>query len=349
MMATQARRLAVAGLALGLGLALGQSVGTQQAQAPTRERGPWWPSPHGANDQAGNTNYITPEKVLQAVQLVKTGRMYELGQIYEEAMPQFGLRPYHHAITSTNPPRPVKEGTGIAHQEYFTGYIGQMGTQYDAFGHMGQATRMADGSLQWVFYNGFTEEELVGRTRGFGGLQALGIDTVRPIVTRGVLIDIAGFKGVAALEPKYEVTLADVRGALARQNLREESIGRGDAVVFNYGWSTYWTNASKYNPDGRADAGDPYEGVPGIGMEVARWLAPRGVAMVGADSCCVMIMPPGPGGSVHHELMFSGVVLLENMELRELARDRVYEFLYVGPPLRIRGATGSPARPIAIR
>jgi kynurenine formamidase len=47
--------------------------------------------------------------------------------------------------------------------------------------------------------------------------------------------------------------------------------------------------------------------------------------------------------------MFSGVVLLENMELRELARDRVYEFLYVGPPLRIKGGTGSPARPVGIR
>ena len=150
-MASHAGRLAVVGLAIGLGISLGQNVTTQQqAQAPTRERGPWWPSPHGRNDQAGNTNYITPEKVVQAMQLVKTGRMYELGQVYEEDMPQFGLRPYYMATTSTTPPVPDKEGTGIAHQEYFTGYIGQMGTQYDAFGHQGRATRMADGSLHWV-------------------------------------------------------------------------------------------------------------------------------------------------------------------------------------------------------
>ena len=97
--------------------------------------------------------------------------------------------------------------------------------------------------------------------------------------------------------------------------------------------------------------------LPGYGfakagrVEVARWAVEKKASMVGADSCCVTIQPPVRPelGNVHHELLFGGVGMLENMDLRELARDRVYEFLYLNLVERIRGATGSPVRPIAIR
>lgn len=315
--------------------------------AQTREKGPWWPSPHGAKDQAGNTNYITAEKILKALRIPKTGQAYELGHIYEPEMPQYGNRPYY-MITHTAP-TPVKEGAGFAQQEYFTGYIGQMGTQYDAFGHQGRVVRMADGTLKNVFYNGFTQEDLTGRNRGLGGLEALGVEHVKPIITRGILIDIAAYKGVATLESRYEVTLADVRGALAKQGMKEESIEPGDAILFNYGWAVNWGNGPKYN-DARFFVGEN-QGSPGIGVEVSRWAAARKASMVGADSCCVTIQPPVKPelGNVHHELLFGGVGMLENMDLRELARDRVYEFLYVNLTERIKGATGSPVRPIAIR
>ncbi|HEU5258868.1 MAG TPA: hypothetical protein VFU28_22930, partial [Vicinamibacterales bacterium] len=66
--------------------------------AQTREKGPWWPSPHGGQDQAGNTNYITPEKIIKALRIPKTGQTYELGRIYEAEMPQYGYRPYFLTI-----------------------------------------------------------------------------------------------------------------------------------------------------------------------------------------------------------------------------------------------------------
>ena len=125
--------------------------------AQTREKGPWWPSPHGGQDQAGNTNYITPEKILKALRIPKTGQTYELGRIYEAEMPQYGYRPYF--LTIIPAADPVKEGVGVAQQDYFTGFIGQMGTQYDAFGHQGKVVRMADGSLKNVYYNGFTQQD----------------------------------------------------------------------------------------------------------------------------------------------------------------------------------------------
>lgn len=316
------------------------------AIAQTRESGPWWPSPHGANDQAGASNYVTPAKILSALQLPRTGQTYELGHEYEASMPQYTSRPYYLNVVPAAPA--TSEGNNTVHGDYFTGYIGQMGTQFDALGHQGPTLRMADGSFKSVFYNGFTEEDLTGPSRGQGGLDALGVEHMKPFITRGILIDIAGYKGVDTLGPRYEVTLDDVRGALARQGMSEATVEQGDAVLFNYGWSVHWTNPSRYN-DSRFGVGEN-EGSPGIGPEVAHWLVSKKVSMVGADSCCVQIMPPVRPGNVHHILFLEeGIGLLENMELAEITRDRVYEFLFLNLTLRIKGATGSPVRPIAVR
>ena len=315
--------------------------------AQTREKGPWWPSPHGPKDQAGNSNYVTPEKILKALRIPKTGQTYELGHIYERTMPQYGDRPYFLSVQPAAPPQ--KEGAGSVHRDYFTGFIGQMGTQFDAFGHQGQAVQMADGSVKSVYYNGFTEAELTGTRQGVDGLEALGVEHVKPIITRGILIDVAGVKGVPVLDSRYEVTLADVRAALEKAGISESSIEPGDAILFNYGWAVNWNNPQKYN-DSRFFVGEN-QGSPGIGLEVARWLVSKRVSMTGADSCCVQAQPPVVPGprTVHHELLNNGVLMLENMDLRELARDRVYEFLYLNLTERIKGATGSPVRPIAVR
>ena len=314
--------------------------------AQTREEGPWWPSPHGPDDQAGASNYVTPAKILQALQIPETGETYELGHMYEASMPSYGIRPYYLNVTPGADARSA-EG-GVVHQDYFNGFIGQMGTQFDALAHMGRNVEMADGSFETVFYNGFTERELTGGNRGSGGVEVLGVEHMKPFITRGILIDIAAYKGVPILEPNHEVTLDDVRGALERQGMSEDTIEQGDAVLFHYGWSVNWANPSKYN-DSFVGTGEN-EGSPGIGGEVARWLVTRRPSMVGGDTCCVQIMPATPSGNVHHTLFFAeGIPLLENMELKDLARDEVYKFLFLNLTIPIRGATGSPVRPIAVR
>lgn len=314
--------------------------------AQTREQGPWWPSVHGASDQAGSSNYITAEKILAALAIPRTGQTYELGHLYERSEPQYGDRPYFlDVLTRAATQNP---GDPIVHTEYFTGFIGQMGTQIDALSHQGRYVRMADGSVQGVFYNGFTEKELNGARHGRNGVDALGVEKMKPFITRGILIDIAGYKGVTTLPAAYEVSLADVRGALARQHMNEDMIEPGDAVLFNYGWSVNWTNPSKYN-DSYIGTGEN-EGSPGIGIEVGHWLMDRKVGLAGADSCCVEVRGPVPKESVHHLLFLrDGIPLLENLELRELAADQGYVFLLLALPERIRGATGSPIRPIAVR
>lgn len=141
----------------------------------------------------------------------------------------------------------------------------------------------------------------------------------------------------------------DVRGALARQGMSLDDIGQGDAVLFNFGWSVHWNNSSKYN-DSFVGTGEN-EGNPGIFAEVGRWLVEKRVALVGADTCCVEVRPAPAESSdnLHLILLLQGVPILENLELRELAADEVYEFLYLTLAERIKGATGSPVRPIAIR
>ena len=123
--------------------------------AQTRESGPWWPSPHGPADQAGASNYVTPQKILEALQIPQSGQTYELGHPYEASMPQYTSRPYYLNVVPAAPA--TSEGRNTVHGDYFTGYIGQMGTQFDALSHQGQTVEMADGSFKSVFYNGFTE------------------------------------------------------------------------------------------------------------------------------------------------------------------------------------------------
>ena len=308
------------------------------AGAQTREAGPWWPHPEwGAEDQAGASNRITPAKVLGALQLAQSGVVYELGQVYEQGMPLFPGRTYSMVI-----PRRAAGSLGanqiVGNEEFLATQIGQVGTQFDGLGHIGQEVTMEDGQTAHVFYNGVTAEEMDARE----GLLKLGIEHVKPIITRGVLIDVAGYQGVPRLEHGYEVTVEDVRGALERQGLTEDDIEPGDAVFFRYGWSSLWNDPDEYNTD-----------PPGIGLAVARWVAEKRVTMVGSDSWTSEVLPnPDPTlvFPVHQELMMKhGIFNLENMTFESLVADGVTEFLFIVTTIPFKGATGSPVRPIAIR
>ena len=115
-------------LFLAFVLLLPSAVNAQQ-----RESGPWWPSPHGPMDQAGASNYVTPQKILDALQIPQSGQTYELGHLYEASMPQYTSRPYYLNVVPAAPA--TSEGRNTVHGDYFTGYIGQMGTQFDALSH----------------------------------------------------------------------------------------------------------------------------------------------------------------------------------------------------------------------
>jgi kynurenine formamidase len=270
------------------------------------------------------------------MQLVETGQIYELGQVYEASMPLVGTRTYGMKMLATG--APFGDNRVVYNDEMLSTEIGQVGTQFDGLGHVGGEVKFDDGSRELVFYNGFTSSEMDDKA----GLRQLGIEHIKPIITRGVLVDVPAYKGVGRLEGGYEVTLADVRGALERQGIDEDSIVPGDAVLFRYGWAQLWDDHAAY---GGAQ--------PGIGFEVSDWLIEKQITVTGSDTT-VTEVSPNPDSSlaipIHQELMMkNGIFNIENMTFEELSEDEVYEFLFLANPIRFKGATGSPLRPLAIR
>jgi kynurenine formamidase len=309
----------------------------QGQPAPAAPPAPWWPSRWGADDQAGASNWITPEKVLDAVKWIRDGKMYRLGRAYQAGMPQFGTRSFTMHIPGGPTGGPFGSNRLVYHDEFVTGQIGQVGTQFDGLGHVG-IQRGADSDKSEIrFYNGFSEQEIGSAD----GLLKLGIEQIKPIVTRGHLVDVAALKG-RMLDGGEEISLADVRAALARQATREDDIRQGDAILFHTGWGRLWMkDNAKFGASN-----------PGIGLEVARWVAERGLCLTGADTSSVEVVP-NPDQSlaypVHGELITKqGILNHENLALDELAAERKYQFVYVFVPVPIKGATGSPGCPIAI-
>ncbi len=295
----------------------------------------WWPSQWGAGDERGAANRLTPDKVLEAVALITTGHVYALGRTYEPGMPLFGDR--HYSLTLPGAPTggPLGANALVYNDEMFSGEIGQIGTQFDGLGHIGTRRNGED-----FYYNGFTGSEMYGPY----GLARLGVENVGPIVTRGVLIDVARYRGVARLPAGEVVTRADtpdkVEGALEAQ---EVALRPGDAVFIRTGHGALWMiDNDAYNA-----------GEPGIGLEGARWLVEQGIVLKGADSTSGEVLPgedPDRPYDVHRlMIMQHGIHNLENLNLDEIAADEVWEFAFMFSPLPLKGATGSPGNPIAIR
>jgi hypothetical protein len=317
---------------------IGVTTAAQAQAQPDSPIGPqWWPSRWGAEDQAGASNWITPEKILDAVRLVRTGKVYEMGRIYESTMPTFGERAFSLRIPGGPTGGPVGRNRVIWNDEFLATEIGQVGTQFDGLGHIGVAVK-GDDKAEMRFYNGFTASDV----NATYGLKKLGIENVKPILTRGLLLDIAALRG-RNLTMGEEITVADLEEAGRRQNLgAADALRPGDALFLHTGWGSLW------NKDNETFK----KGEPGIGMAAARWLAERQVCVVGADSWAVEVVPNPDANAafpVHQELLTkNGIFIHENLDLAPLATDRVSQFLYVMLPLRIKGGTGSPGRPIAV-
>ena len=300
-------------------------VATAAAFAWSQTGSSWYPSRWGADDQRGAANRITPAKVLEARNLITKGALYQLGHVYESGMPMFGTR--HFSLRIPQGFGPSGTNQTLFHDEVISGELGQIGTQFDGLGHLG---------IGDLFYNGNNRRDFAKAE----GLTKLGIENVGAIVTRGVLIDVAGYKGSTRLQGGYEITLADVQGALKRQGV---DIRSGDVVLIHTGWGELWL---KDNAAFGANA-------PGIGLAAAQYLAEREVVIVGADTWSVEVVP-NPDANLAfpvHQLLLArnGIYIFENLLTEELARDRVYEFAFTYAPLRMKGATGSPGNPIAIR
>ena len=313
--------------------AQGQSA-DKAAMAPRKPQetpiGPkWWPSRWGKDDQRGSANLMSSQRVLDAAKLIRTGKVYQLGRVYERDMPTFPHRTFRLTIPAY---RAVDgENMRVGRDEFFVGEIGQMGTQMDGLGHVG--ARLPDGDY---YYNGFRSAEIEDAY----GLKSLGVENAGVFFTRGVLVDVAGYKRTERLEVGYEISPVDFRGALEAQGTK---LRAGDVVLIRTGHAGLWiTDNQKYN-----------SGEPGIGLEVAKWLITQDPMMVGADNWGIEVdpSPSNPNRKIEvHQWMITkhGIYFMENLNLDELAADKVYEFAFMFAPLRLKGASGSPGNPIAV-
>ena len=206
--------------------------------------------------------------------------------------------------------------------------IAQVGTQFDGLGHIGIGDK---------FYNGITGKEIFSPT----GLKKLGIEHIKPFFTKGVLVDMVAYKG-APMDGGKVISVADVVGALKKQGMSADDIGKGDVVMFHTGWVRYWIKDNK-----------KYNGaVPGIGLEVGKWLTAKGIVIVGSDTWPVEVVPnPNPklAFPVHqHLLAWNGTFIHEHAATELLAAAKVYKFAYIFNPLAIKGSTGSPGNALAV-
>ncbi len=198
------------------------------------------------------------------------------------------------------------------------------GTHLDALSHQAEHLRLHGGL------------EIDARVQTATGFTVHGVDTVAPIVARGTLVDLAPG---GRLEPGRRIGLDEVRAACAEQGVEPRT---GDVFLARVG--------------GGAVLDDPAEYLRTSGMagEVSSWLAGVGVRAVGADNAAwdwIEGVDPATGTTLPGHVILlvrSGIHIIENLWLEELARDGVREFAFVCLPLKLRGATGSPVRPIAL-
>jgi kynurenine formamidase len=171
------------------------------------------------------------------------------------------------------------------------------------------------------------------------GFTQLGIETVSPLLGRGILLDVAGWKGVPRLPPRYAITAEDLKACAAAQKVDIEA---GDVLLVRTGFGTLWRDESAYLE------------AAGVAKSGTLWAAERGVSAVGADNMAwdvPDVRDPESGATLFAHVYLlpqKGIYILENVNLEELARDRCWVFAFVGIPLKLVGATGSPLRPLAL-
>jgi len=259
----------------------------------------------------------------EIVSKLKNAKTYDLAQPYYIGMPHhpnhppylFSLVKKHGDYVSPVCGSSASEAVALG---------GHVGTHIDALCHFSKDGKLHDGSV-------------AAEVQSYaGGLERLSVDLMRPLIGRGVLLDIATLAGVDILPDDFTVTPEHLDAACAAQGV---SVSAGDIVLLRTGWAQYWSDAARYINQVRG---------PGPQEPGARWLSERKVVAAGSDTVAFEHVPSANMPVHLHLLVENGIHIIEALNMEDLARDRVYEFLFVATPLRLTGGTGSPIRPLAM-
>ena len=257
-------------------------------------------------------NHITDATRAAALRLVRSGRLYDLGRVLDENVPAFPGRYFRQTLVTTAH-HANGGGIGANRVNWITEQVA--GTQQLGT-HLDALSHLQIGDRG---YTGWSVTELANSA----GVNRLGAETVPQIVTRGWLVDVAPLRagdviGVPDIDP-----------------------APGDAVLFHTGWGSQWDDPVRY-----------LSGEPGPGLELAAWLADRGVALTGCDTWSYGPVPAEFPDRTFEVPQFlnvrHGVFIVENLDTSELARDGVREFALILTHPKLRGATGAWTSPIAL-
>jgi kynurenine formamidase len=282
---------------------------------------------------------LPADQIVRAAGLVRRGRMISLAAARYPGMPLFPGHPPFQVlnyrtprgirVAGAQPWGPVNDA-GLGYMAEYVMATSHSGAHIDALAHM-----TIGDDMHW--YGGNADAHL-----GDSGPTVNDASSLPPFFTRGVLLDAAGHRGVACLPKGSAIDATELQAIASAQQV---SVERWDVVVIRTGYMSLW-------PDAEAMA---EHRTPGPDLSAAQWLLERGVIATGTDTETYEVQPapdPGPTGNpqpVHTLLLIeNGIYLMESLDLEALARERVYEFLFVALPLKIRGATGSMVDPVAV-
>lgn len=301
---------------------------TRTADSQTGNWGRW-----GADDERGALNLLTPEVVLAATRLCRTGKVYNLGlPVARAGGPVLDFRPAPQRLTLTSPSDGnrnawVGEPEGQGSSEDVLVIASHNGTHMDALCHVYAEDRI---------YNGFAAGEFASHN----GAPRCGIEKTGGFAGRAVVLDVAGHLGLDWLEQGYAVSADDLEACRAAHGV---TLGAGDILLVRTGWLDHFAHAT-------ANLEPPPWMQPGLGLSAIDFVADHDLAVVGSDNSAVEVIPFETSFiPVHVALLVErGITLLEHLVLTQLAADGVRECLLAVGPLLVTGATGSPVNPIAI-
>jgi kynurenine formamidase len=288
-------------------------------------------SPWGPRDEIGRLNWITKETNRAILDHLDGRAIFDMNVEYFIGMPSWvaaGDPAYGIWMTHT-PQGSVNDnlsGVGSAvHKKY--SYCGDSihmythcGTHIDTLNHLG---------FYGQFWNGWTADKQLGSRIWNKG----GPEKYPPVIARGVLLDVAGMKGVDVLPDGYAITPRDLQQTARKQKTK---LQRGDVVLVRTGRMRVWPDFDGYLVN-----------TPGIGLAAAKWLCEEAGAMcIGADTIALEVLPSEEKDVFLpvHAYMFAtaGAQIIEVVDCEEIAAEKQYEFAFLGFPLKLRGATGSP-------
>jgi kynurenine formamidase len=253
-------------------------------------------------------------------------KVFDLGMELYHGMPHHPMHsPFMYQMLRTH--GDLLYGDGVTAAVDIFGMSCHTGTHLDGLGHFAK---------NLCLHGGVPVDQGQSKTEG---IKSCGIQQVEPILRRGILLDVAATQGVEALGAAQVIGPADLEAAARTSGVQ---LKPGDVVLVRTGWIRLWPDSRKYY--------SVQSGQPGLTLDGARWVAEQGAFCIGSDNFAVEYVPsPSNTMPVHvHCLVERGVHLLEVVNLEELSRTRTAEFLLVMVPMKIRGGTASPVRPLAV-